>query len=1291
MSEEIRDDNLTGLEVAVIGIAGKFPGAWNIEQFWDNLKNGVESISFFTNRELQEEGIEPDLLKMPNYIKAKGILSDIESFDAYFFNYSPREAEIMDPQMRLFHVCCWEALENAGYNPDAFKGPIGIYAGASLNLPWLAYTRLIQPPNASAWLENSTLNDVNYLGTRISYKFNLKGPSVIVQTACSTSLVAIALAFQGLLSGECDMALAGGVAIKLPQKFGYLYYEGMVNSPDGHCRAFDTQARGFVGGNGMGVVLLKRYSEAAVEGDHIHAIILGSAVNNDGIRKVAYTAPSVEGQVEVIRVAHRMAGVEPESVTYIETHGTGTILGDPLEVEALKKAFNTNKKGICGIGSVKTNIGHLDTAAGIAGFIKAVLALKHKMLPPSLNFNTPNPRIDFINSPFYVTASLTPWANKEYPLRAGVSSFGIGGTNVHMVLQEAPVHHRKNTANPARSHQLIVVSTKTESSLNRMMKHLEEYLQANPGIPIDDVAYTLQVGRKACKRRRMLVVSGQQETIAALEAAEPGTFHSSLVEEKHRPVVFRFAGMVSGYEYALKELHSTVPLFRRSLDHCLMYAKHTTRDNLRSILRGAKQEPEFAEKENRSFMEFAFQYALAKSLLALGIRPDAIIGESVGEYAAAHLAGVFSLEDALNLAIHQESWRENRELEERIREMTLNQPGIPYVSTRTGNWITNEEVVDPGYWSGYLIAPAPMTESVAQFLEEQEAIVVEMNPHGKSPGEPALKNLLLIIGQLWLHGKTIDWLAFYGDEKRNRIPLPTYPFEFQSFSVDVSRLKVLLKRATSSSDTGLLPEELPTPVSTRKLYSRPELKTEYTPPGNKMEQILVDMWQELFGIEPIGIHDDFFELGGDSLKGISFVNRYREMLAEIVHITVVFEAPTIAQLNSYLRQNYPRGYWRIMGIEREETKDEPVIVLTNREIDEVRELLSSGSSPKPGAGSKNSPMIFIFSAARTGSTLLRVILAGHPGLFAPPELNLLSYDHLEQRRETYTEGFNTFLQGTLRAIMEIKGASVEEAGKIIKELEDQQVPTWEFYRLMQQWLGDRRLVDKSTAYALNRETLKLAELYFQQPLYIHLVRHPYGTIRSYEEARIDLFMNAQLRENLTFTPRQLGELNWTISNLNIIEFLKDIPRERQYCLKFEDLVHHPKDTIRGLCQFLGVEFVPEMLQPYKERKLRMTDGVYNGGMMLGDMKFHQHRDISTGPAESWRSHYKNDFWADMTREIATFYGYQSIDEQYKIRQIPEIEKIRRHDVQQSQQLMNRLDQLSDEEVELLLKKKMTEK
>jgi acyl transferase domain-containing protein/acyl carrier protein len=662
--------------IAIIGVAGRFPGAKTIEEFWQNLRDGVESISEFTDEDLVAAGIAPKVLKESNYVKSGAVLEDIDLFDAAFFGFNPKETETTDPQHRLFLECAWEALESAGYDSQRCESRIGVYAGASIN-KYLSFDLNRDSIGSVNSFQTIIGNDKDFLTTRVSYKLNLTGPSVTVQTACSTSLVATTLACQSLLNYQCDMALAGGVSIRVPHKTGYLYQEGGILSPDGHCRAFDAKSQGTIIGNGVGVVVLKRLTDAIADGDCIYAVIKSSAINNDGSGKVGYTAPSVNGQVDAIAEAQALAGIEAETISYIEAHGSGTALGDPIEIAALTNVFraSTNKKGFCAIGSVKTNIGHLDAAAGVASLIKTVLALKHKQIPPSLNFNEPNPEIDFANSPFYVNTTLSEWKANGFPRRAGVSSFGIGGTNAHVILEEAPA---VEASEPSRPWQVLMLSAKTPSALEAATANLTDYLKQHPDLNLADVAYTLQVGRRVFEHRRIAVCQDVEDAIAALQ--HPKRVLTGIQETNDRPVAFMFPGLGTQYINMAWELTQVEPTFREEVNRCCELLKpllgldladviyprqHQTSENsakstpqsgfdLRQMLGRSAEKPDVAtEKLNQTYLTqpaiFVIEYALAQLWISWGIRPVAMIGYSIGEYVAATLAGVMSLEDALTL------------------------------------------------------------------------------------------------------------------------------------------------------------------------------------------------------------------------------------------------------------------------------------------------------------------------------------------------------------------------------------------------------------------------------------------------------------------------------------------------------------------------------------------------------------------------------------------------------------------------------------------------------------------
>ena len=651
---KVADQQDPAESIAIVGMACRFPGAKNIDQFWQNLRNGVESISFFSDEEVEQAGVDPAELNNPNYVKAGGILEDIENFDAPFFGFTPKEAEMTDPQHRCFLECCWEALEHAGYQSYKYPGLIGLYGGAGAN------TYLLYHLSSAGYLRDSDLvsaafiyNKNDHLTGRVAYKLNLRGPSITVQTACSTSLVAVSMACQSLFNYEVDMALAGGVSIMASQKIGYMYTEGGINSPDGHCRAFDAQAKGAVSGNGAGVVVLKRLKDALADGDNIWAVILAAATNNDGSLKAGYTAPSVDSQTEVIALAQGLAGVSPETISYIEAHGTGTTLGDPIEIEALTKAFraHTMAKGFCAIGSVKTGIGHLDTAAGVAGLIKTALMLHHKQIPPSLNFETPNPQLELEKSPFFVNTKLVNWDRGATPLRAGVSSFGLSGTNAHVVMEEAPARAASGRSRPS---QLLLLSAKTARALDATCANLVDFIKQNPSVDLADVAHTLRVGRKTFEHRRMLACRNSDEAIAALEALTPDRLSTSVQEPAHRPLTFMFPGQGSQFVNMGADLYRLEPTFREQVDYCSRYLQPLLGFDLGSLLYPDESERDQAARklDQTSITQpalFVVEYAMARLLMEWGVQPTALIGHSIGEYTAACLAGVFSLDDALKV------------------------------------------------------------------------------------------------------------------------------------------------------------------------------------------------------------------------------------------------------------------------------------------------------------------------------------------------------------------------------------------------------------------------------------------------------------------------------------------------------------------------------------------------------------------------------------------------------------------------------------------------------------------
>ncbi len=639
--------------IAIIGMSGRFPGADSVEQMWQNLLEGKETTSFFNDNEI-DPFIDASLRNDPGYVKARGVIADADKFDAQFFNINPKLAGMMDPQQRVFLEVCWEALENAGYTASGYEGLIGVYAGMGNNTYYqnnvVHHKDEIDKVGS---FQVMVANEKDYIATRISHIMNLKGPGLSIHTACSTSLTAVAMGCQSLWNHQCDMVIAGGVAISSPVNSGHIYQEGGMFSSDGHTRSFDAGATGTVFSDGAATVILKRYRDAVADGDTIYAVIRGIGINNDGSDKASFTAPSVEGQANVIAMAQAHANVTPDTITYIETHGTATPLGDPIEVAALSLAFagGTDKKQFCAIGSVKSNFGHLTAAAGVAGLIKTALALKHQVLPASINYEKPNPAIDFVNSPFYVNSKQTPWKTEGQPRRAGVSSFGVGGTNVHLIVEEAPA---QSPSGPHRSKHLLLVAARGKAQLDGAVNNLKVFFDSNHDINPADAAYTLQTGRVAFSERKYVVCDSISDAVKQMEEPNPLRSGSGSVTAVSSGVAFMFPGQGSQYVYMGSNLYRDEIVFREAVDRCAEILTPHLGLDIKSILYPVKTEEEKASAmlQETCYTQpalFTTGYALSKLWMSWGIQPSALIGHSIGEFAAACLAGVMSLEDALML------------------------------------------------------------------------------------------------------------------------------------------------------------------------------------------------------------------------------------------------------------------------------------------------------------------------------------------------------------------------------------------------------------------------------------------------------------------------------------------------------------------------------------------------------------------------------------------------------------------------------------------------------------------
>jgi phthiocerol/phenolphthiocerol synthesis type-I polyketide synthase E len=936
--------------VACIGLACRFASAGSSADYWRALCRGEDMLTSLSGGELSSAGLDQRLVARPEYVPRRGLLDGVDLFDAGFFGYTPREAELTDPQQRLFLECAWEALEHAGYDPPATPGRVGVFAGASGS----AYAMEMARQGWSGGIEAGLGAGPDFLTARVSYKLDLRGPSVTVQTACSTSLVAVHVACQSLLGGESDVALAGGSSVE-PRRRGYLYEPGGVLSPDGKCRAFDAGAGGTVPGSGVGVVVLKRLEDALRDRDSIWAVIRGSAVNNDGAGKVGFVAPSVEGQAEVIAEAQAVAGVEPGTIGYVEAHGTGTALGDPIEIRALRQAFGDSGVAHCAIGSVKTNLGHLDAAAGVAGLIKTVLALRYGLLPPSLHFERPNPACELEGSPFFVNTRLREWRSPG-PRRAGVSSFGMGGTNAHVVLEEAPP---VEPSSPARPGELLLLSARSEAALERARDRLREHLEAEPDLSLADAAHTLRAGRHAFELRWALACEDRDD---ALRALADGAGLRGRAPDARPPLVFLFPGQGAQHQGMGRGLYEHEPAFRSRVDRC-------------SRLLGL----DLDEAWQGQPAQFVTEYALAGTLMSWGLRPHALAGHSLGEYVAACLAGVMDLETALRLVAVRGRLMEEAprgamlgvglgpeeleallpagvelaavnapgvcvasgaeagisELAERLRRervatrrlqtshafhsalvepvverfveevarVELRPPRERCLSGVSGDWLSAEDATDPAYWGRQMRLPVRWARGMERLLEDPRAVLVEVGPQATLSGlvrqQPGGRERLAVatmrraeqarsdrsallegLGRLWTAGVAVDWDAYAGEERRRRVPMPTYPFE--------------RRRYWFGTPAQAAPEALPTPAP--GAHGRPDSLPVYAAPETPVEALVADLCQQLTGIGPVGRTDSFIDLGGNSLTATKLVARLIDRYDVHLSVSDVFERPTVRDL-----------------------------------------------------------------------------------------------------------------------------------------------------------------------------------------------------------------------------------------------------------------------------------------------------------------------------------------------------------------------------------------------------------
>ncbi|MEO5842681.1 MAG: SDR family NAD(P)-dependent oxidoreductase [Acidimicrobiales bacterium] len=894
-----------GTEIAIVGMAGRFPGAADVDAFWERVAHGDDCLDDLSEADLVARDVPARSLQDSHYVRRSGILDNVDRFDAGFFGIGPRDAALMDPQHRLFYETAWEALESSGHVPERFDGAIGVFAGCGMNT-YLVNNLLTHPgllDQVGWFLLRHTANDKDFLTTGVSYRLDLRGPSVNVQTACSTSLVAVHLAVQSLLSMESDMALAGGVTIEVPHGVGYQYHEGEILAPDGRCRAFDAESAGTVLTSGVGVVALRRLSDALRERDPVLAIVRGTAVNNDGRRKVGYLAPSVDGHADVVREALAVAGISSDSITLVEAHGTGTAVGDPIEFAALTAAFASERRASCWLGSIKPNIGHLDTGAGVASLIKVVQAMRHQYKPPLANFTAPSPLIDVANSPFVLSGQGEPWTS-ETPRRAGISSLGVGGTNAHAIVEEAPP---PVPSDPGLAVQPLTLSARSEAALDRAAHDLANHLERHPGIELADVAFTLAAGRRAHARRRVVVARSSAEAVELLRSGDRKRSATDRAADTAPRVVFLFPGGGSQYVGMASQLDERFTTFHETRREGIELARRFAGIDLDALLSPTADPAALRDPVVSLAAVFVTEISLARQWMAFGIEPDAVVGHSLGEYVAALLAGVFSFEDAMQLVVtrsrlmsrasgsnasmlavpmterelaplldaeislaavnaHDECVVSGTgdaidalvarlaerdisttliplnaaahshlldpvldEFEAAVRAVTLHPPTRRYVSNLTGTWIDAAQATDPRYWVGHLRGTVRFEEGLRCALADSPAVTLELGPgqtltsyarrqdprpaaaisalrHGNDTIDDT-SFALLAAGRLWAAGCDVAVERFLGAGSRNRLRLPTYPFERERYWIEPGR--------PQTHEVAAAPLETTTPAITR--------------------------------------------------------------------------------------------------------------------------------------------------------------------------------------------------------------------------------------------------------------------------------------------------------------------------------------------------------------------------------------------------------------------------------------------------------------------------------------------
>jgi len=1177
--------------IAIVGLGCRFPGGVHDEEsFWNLLKNGSDAVREIPSDRWDVEGFFDPNPETPGkmYTRHGAFLDEVDRFDARFFGITPREAIGMDPQQRLLLEVTWEALEQAGIAPDRLRGTsTGVFVGistqdyATLRLQRIDLVEEIDP-------YSGTGNTASIAAGRLSYVLGLHGPTLAVDTACSSSLVALHLACQSLRQNECRQAIVGGVNLILAPLSTIYFCKLKALARDGRSKAFDASADGYGRGEGCGVIVVKRLSDALSDGDHVLAVVRGSAVNHDG-HSNGLTAPNGAAQERVVRQALANAHVVPSQVQYVEAHGTGTPLGDPVEAQSLSKAYEAERpaKQPLWVGTVKANFGHLEAAAGMAGLIKTVLLMQKGIIPQQANFSVPSPNIPWEKLALRIARQPESWPSNGEPRRAGVSSFGFSGTNAHVVLEEAPASPAFVPAKPSNPLHVLALSARSSAALKQLAERFAEISDAD----VAEVCFTANVGRSHLTHRLAVVGATWTDMQSQLLRSAGGI--QGVVSPGGPPRIAWFFPRMTAFSPAdLMHLAEAQPVFSAALEECsrLFHFGFSIVEKLGTaeaqLLAGHPHE-----------VTFGLEYAWWQLWRSWDIEPDVVWGSGVGELVAACCAGIYTLQDAVALV----AAREHGQWQTMARTLMNRDARCILLSPLTG-----EPVECP---------VAPWLEQAASptidFAQRHGCdVVLEIGDVGAATD--LWRHTLTLLSQLYVAGANIAWGHVDPHGTRRRISLPTYPFQRERY----------WPGGMVASHVEALPE-LPSIKKATTLDDKFRMVT-----ATERVNLLQDYLREQVALsakcapESLDLESSLLDLGLDSLMVLSALEKLKRELNIMLYPREFYSRPTIAGFARYLAGEWERANGLSSGI--------AVIPAVPRDVPNLITTV-------PVNAVRNRQAAFLLSSPRSGSTLLRVMLAGHPALFVPPELHLLPFSSMAERSRILEASF--LGQGLQRAMMDLWKLDAERSKDLLNEWVQRDLDVGTVYSLLQAAAGTRLLIDKSPSYAADMDTLRRIESFVEDAKYVHLVRHPHAVIESFVRMRMDRLIASPEEEHSDAFA--LAESLWEVSNRNLLQLASEIPPERYHRVIYEDLVNQPRETMAKLCEFLGVDWHPAVLEPYIGS--RMTDGVTAGSLPIGDPNFTEHQTIDASLSESWRKVVLPRPLREGTRSIAMSLGYDLPD------------------------------------------------